>query len=270
MNQLQKLWCYREFSLKAFQKRVQYRGQTFLFALGDGIKFILLLVMWKAIFNASSTSQINGITWDEMKYYVLLTMLLSYFIEMPFLGVFGSKIIDGNITMDLIRPIDIQLMLLADVIGQQISNFIIICLPISIGIMLYLGEVPTLSLNLFNGIIALFLGFLTAFSIDYLIGTIGFWTTNVMGLQGMKRLIIQVASGALMPLTLLPDWLYHLVKYLPFQGILYVPLQCFLGKITGKDAYLVLFQQFIWVIILILIGRMFFKIASRKITIFGG
>ena len=86
----------------------------------------------------------------------------------------------------------------------------------------------------------------------------------------MKRLIIQVASGALMPLTLLPDWLYHLVKYLPFQGILYVPLQCFLGKITGKDAYLVLFQQFIWVIILILIGRMFFKIASRKITIFGG
>ncbi|WP_419716684.1 ABC-2 family transporter protein [Bacillus cereus] len=52
--------------------------------------------------------------------------------------------------------------------------------------------------------------------------------------------------------------------------MLYVPLQCFLGKITGKDAYLVLFQQFIWVIILILIGRMFFKIASRKITIFGG
>jgi ABC-2 type transport system permease protein len=97
-----------------------------------------------------------------------------------------------------------------------------------------------------------------------------FWTTNGVGLLWGQIAVMNVLSGALIPLALFPDWLRPAVLALPFQAVVHTPVAIYLGDLTGEALLWALGGQRFWVVALWWLARLLWIPASRALTVQGG
>ena len=70
------------------------------------------------------------------------------------------------------------------------------------------------------------------------------------------------ASGLLLPLAFFPGWLRTILEFLPFQAVASIPLQIYIGKLSGAAIGQAFLIQIAWLIGLYVLGRWFWKRAS--------
>jgi len=86
----------------------------------------------------------------------------------------------------------------------------------------------------------------------------------------LRIAIMNLLSGALIPLTFFPPWLRTFAFALPFQGIVYIPASLYLGRSEGQAALQLICLQVLWVVVLWVCGRALWSRAVRQVTIHGG
>ena len=87
----------------------------------------------------------------------------------------------------------------------------------------------------------------------------------------MKEVIVLLLSGATIPLAFFPHAFQTVVMYLPFQAIYNVPLQILISdSLSFVDYGKYLGIQAFWSLVMILLARLFFRHASKVITVNGG
>jgi ABC-2 type transport system permease protein len=181
------------------------------------------------------------------------------------------EIREGIIAMYLTKPIDLQVYMLFANLGSLLMNLLAITLPTAI----MLGLVFRVSIPFGPGILlfplSLLLAFLISFSIDYLIGLMGFYSESVWGLSTTKEIIVTVFSGALIPLQFFPDAMQRVLFWLPFQAIYHTPLMMLSRPNQRLDVFLPMIAvQLAWVAILFMLGRLFYSQAVKVLRIAGG
>jgi ABC-2 type transport system permease protein len=77
-------------------------------------------------------------------------------------------------------------------------------------------------------------------------------------------------SGSLIPLAMLPERLSALVYSLPFAQALYVPLSILSGIQPLSAVPHLLLIQIAWLVGLLVLSRLVFRLAVRKVTVQGG
>ena len=97
-----------------------------------------------------------------------------------------------------------------------------------------------------------------------------FFFYNNAGLIRAKRVIVDLFSGLLLPISFFPLWAQDIMKYFPFQGISYIPSMIFTNGFSHGDAMKALFQQLIWVCILIVPIQLLWILAKKQLIIQGG
>jgi ABC-2 type transport system permease protein len=105
---------------------------------------------------------------------------------------------------------------------------------------------------------------------DFLVGVLAFWTVNIWGMRVLKESLVTFFSGALVPISLFPDWRRVITEFLPFQAMVYLPVSIYSGMISGSEAYLAVGLQFFWLISFYVLVRVIWAQAVKQITIFGG
>jgi ABC-2 type transport system permease protein len=60
------------------------------------------------------------------------------------------------------------------------------------------------------------------------------------------------------------------MKYLPFQGISYIPSMIFTNGFSHQQAIFAIWQQFIWVVVLLLPIYLLWFLAKKQLVIQGG
>ena len=73
-----------------------------------------------------------------------------------------------------------------------------------------------------------------------------------------------------MPIPFLPKFLQVISNYLPFQYISDVPFRIYVGNISSNTILNTLLIQFIWFIIISIIGIFLTKKALKKVIVQGG
>lgn len=87
----------------------------------------------------------------------------------------------------------------------------------------------------------------------------------------MKQVIVLLLSGATVPVAFFPEPLKTIVYYLPFQSIYNAPLTLLLDGAPSPEAVLkIIGVQVVWCIVMTVIGKLFWKISLRQITVNGG
>ena len=81
---------------------------------------------------------------------------------------------------------------------------------------------------------------------------------------------ILVVIGMIVPLPLFPDWLQHILAYLPFAGVVDLPFRVYNGNIPASDVAFVLARQLGWTLLLVAIGRWMLSRGMRRIVVQGG
>lgn len=86
----------------------------------------------------------------------------------------------------------------------------------------------------------------------------------------MKRVVVDLFSGLIIPISLFPGWLADIMGFLPFQAITYLPGSVFTGRIQGVGIWHVLGIQVLWFLILLIPMVLLYRMSRKRLFVQGG
>jgi ABC-2 type transport system permease protein len=225
--------------------------------------------IWVAVY--SDKGVLHGVTLKQMITYVILSRIILMACSGGVNHYMSFLIRTGAISLEMLRPVDFQFLSYASRIGDLIMFFFTNGLPvIIISYFMFSLMVPGSFLMGALFIISILFAVTITFFIEFVVGTLSFYTANGWGLSVLKEAIINFFSGGIVPLAFFPGVLKTIVLALPFKDMLYTPLSIYLGFVKGEEIVHSLVIQLIWMVALFLFSRWFFKHSMKKITVQGG
>lgn len=264
-----RLLLYLELVRMEFVNNLAYRTTYFTGIFNYAIQIGAYFFLWEAVF--SRRSVIGGLTKEEMLTYVIVAWVVRSFYFSNMDRRVGDDIREGKIALELIRPYSYQMVKYARSLGEAIFRMLFFAVPS--GIMIYLLRPFGLPVGWFNAaifMVSMFGSFVIYTQVSMLAGFMVFFTENPTGVYKVKRAVIDVFSGLMIPISFFPDWAVSIIKLLPFQTVSYMPNMIYLGKVTGWAAFEVLLLQAFWIVVLGLIGAVLWRYAIKNVVIQGG
>ncbi len=260
---------YLALVLTSVQRAVAYRGTTLLNLLSSLIWVAVLYSLWRTVF--AEGARIEGFDWREMRTYILVSYAVNALLSFYSLARMTNVIRTGEVAAELVRPADYLGMQLAQAFGAALIEGVLGSgIALLLGVLL-LGIAPPASpLAALLFFASVWLGFLVKFLVGYLVALLCFWTKNAIGLIWAQTALVNLFSGALIPLAFFPDWLRVFALATPFQGIVYTPVTIYLGKVRGLEMLGALGVQALWAAALWLLARLLWAPSVRALDIQGG
>lgn len=253
-----------------FMSYLSYREHFITSIVGTFIFYIVLYFLWKAIFSGGS-GEIKGMTFEQTFVYLVLA---SCFFRCLSNGVEWDmyfEIIKGDIVIPMVRPIDYQKTIMAKKAAFALTDFVFFALPTYIVLLIMFPDTVSIGLNSLIFIICFIISFLFMFGMEFLIGTISFYTESVWGISMIKGTIVAFFAGVTIPIQMFPEKLKQIAEVLPFKSIYQEPLSILLNNnIVVEQALKTIAFQFIWMVIMIVISRIVYKTMVNKLVVNGG
>lgn len=234
------------------------------------VQIMVFYYLWMVVYDGNNS--LNGLNSHQIVTYTILARLLDLLVIQGHVNlILKNQIRDGEVVVELIRAFDFELSLYSSRIGLLISATLTKVLPTFV-VAGFFFEVmlPHSILNFILFLISIVLGMTIVFFIEFFVGLLSFYTSSGWGLNNLKNAMLTLLSGALVPLTFFPDWFRRILEVLPFKGAVYTPISIYLGLISGTQLYKALLFQVFWVVILLIITRIFYRFSIKNITVQGG
>lgn len=213
-----------------------------------------------------------------------LTELVTYvwlnqaFFALIYLRVRDSEIMDsiknGTVAYELCRPYDLYWWWYIKFISKKYASVLLRFLPVILLALIlpkpYNLSLPISLLSFILFLISLILGSFVLISITMIVQSISFYTYQENGISSIIHTIAELLSGFVLPLPLLPNIIRNISEYLPFRLIGDLPFRIYSGNIGTNYAIKSITLQIIWIIILLIIGRLIMKKTLKKVCIQGG
>ncbi|MBP2098937.1 ABC transporter permease [Enterococcus rivorum] len=265
---------YQPFINAGMQGMIAYRVDFLIFRIGDLMGAFVTYFIWLAIFNSSSSSYLNGFSFQEMTVYIFLSFYTGIITRTNVSSQIGSEVKDGSISMRLLKPISFTATYLFEEMGKKLIEVYILAIPIFGGIILYqLFQSENILFRITNlaiYILSSFISYLINFYLSVCFGFTSFIFKNIWGLILMKNSIVNFMSGALIPLGFFPKIIADVLQVLPFASLLYLPVMISLNKYTlGKTIILLLLQLF-WLAFFFILSKFIWNIVIKHLSVQGG
>jgi ABC-2 type transport system permease protein len=210
----------------------QYRANLIMYLLYWLVSPIIYLAVWTSI--AQSKGSVNGFTANDFVTYYLTLLVVDQITSNIVIHTFAYKVQDGTLSGELVRPI--HPMLTNALVNNIAFKILTIMGFVPVWIILFFLYKPDYSHVTLTGILlaipAMLLGFIVGFLLSAAITSLAFWTTRVYSIHEFYYAMILLFSGQFVPLTLMPKLIQDVAQYLPFQLLIYFPIQLILGKLS--------------------------------------
>lgn len=270
-----KLWKrYKPFVSAGIQELITYRVNFFLYRIGDVMGAFVAFYLWKAVFDSSHQSLIQGFTLSDMTLYIIMSFVTNLLTKSDSSFMIGWEVKDGSIIMRLLRPVHFAMSYLFTEIGSRWLVFVSVGLPFVIliaGLKLLSGEY-FLQIVLITTVylLSLILAFLINFFFNICFGFSAFVFKNLWGSNLLKNSLVAFLSGSLVPLTFFPKIIAELLSFLPFSSLIYTPVMVIIEKYSMSQMIQALSLQLFWLFIMIALSQLIWKCVQNYITIQGG
>ncbi|SES36100.1 ABC-2 type transport system permease protein [Lentzea xinjiangensis] len=251
------------------QEAIAYRFSTIVGVVTIFIWVLILYFLWQAAY--AGTSSMAGYTWDDMRTYVVLAFGINAMVGWRVGYVMMATVRTGNVVIEYVRPLNYCLTQISRACGYcLVEGLVSLVMCLLVGITFVDIELPSSTASAFLFALSLVLGLLTKALFVFLVSLLAFWTVSGLGLMWMQQAVIQVFSGTIVPLSLMPDWLRSITSVLPLRGIVSTPLTFYLGKAEPLDAIGLLGMQVAWVVVLFVLANAAWRRAFDVAEIQGG
>lgn len=256
----------------AVRQRMHFRFDFIMTLISTLMFSVMYYMLWKAIYSYAAGMVLP---WQQLITYVMIGQAINFARWSPAERAptyeTAERVRTGDIALDLIRPVDFQMQRFLEAFGFFVVEMLWVNVPAMLLLILVLGISPPADIYAAIGFaLSLTIGFLVAFSLNSIVMMISFLTTNTFGVQLVKRAIVDIFAGTLIPFEFFPVWLKSIVDYLPFQSMAYIPLSIYTGKLSGAAMLQALGEQIIWALIMIGISRLLWMRAAKRLSINGG
>ncbi|MBP1782159.1 ABC-2 type transport system permease protein [Micromonospora sp. HB375] len=259
--------AYRSMARMALKSLLAYQTSFLFGMLASAFGVLSMLYLWRSALAAGPR---QGFDWPQMKAYLLVAFVVGSLVSSYTDYRMANRIQQGDVAMDLVRPVDYQWSRLAESVGFAVYEAGTAIVVVLAAAAIFGGMSPpdrdTLPLFILSALLVLPL----RFGIVYLSGLLVFWTQNYVGVQAARIALITLFSGALVPLAFLPEWMRVIATYLPFVGMASTPALLYTGSLDGSDATTAVLVQAAWAVALWWLARLMWSAAARKLTVHGG
>lgn len=242
----------------SYKRKLEHRANILFANLQSVFTLFILFYFWQAIY--AGREVLNGYTFSQIITYYFLMRVAYNRVSTFGASDLASSIKSGDITKDLVKPLDyINLNISRNYIGAlfwTIGNLIAILL-----FSFFLYTSLMLPSSLLNGLMFLVFFFINGFLanlINIMIGTLGFWSTEVTHLKLVSTQLISLMSGGLIPLAFFPQSVQNVLNYLPFKYLVEFPINVYLGKISPTELLPNLTILILWVILFYIVSKILF------------
>ena len=247
----------------------QYRANLIMYLLYWLVSPIIYLAVWTSI--ALSKGDVNGLTANDFVTYYMTLLVVDQITSNIVIHTFAYKIQDGTLSGELVRPI--HPMLTNTLVNNIAFKFLTILGFIPIWIVLFFLYRPDFSSVTLGGILlsipAMLMGFLVGYLLSAAITALAFWTTRVYSIHEFYYAMILLFSGQFVPLTLMPELIQNIARYLPFQLLIYFPIQLILGNLSQAQILQGYISGAIWLIVSIVLFNLVWNNGVRRFSAVG-
>ena len=246
-----------------------YKFDVYGNILMQAIIMITTAFFWKAVFGGETYG--NGVTADKMLVYTVMSSALSVMFTTGVERRIQQSVQKGSIATDMIRPANPFGIFLAEDIGSLIALVFQNLLPILI-IGSLLVKPPIIcspaAIPLFAASLILSMG------INWLFAAIfGMWAFTAISMDALfqvKKHLIRLLSGSIIPIWFFPDWLADILNLLPFVYIYQLPLDIYIGSASAEDIRRRMIIQLVWFTVLAAAFLLLSKKSLKRVMVQGG
>ncbi|MCR8660109.1 ABC transporter permease [Paenibacillus endoradicis] len=245
--------------------RVNYYSGIVIYAINIGAYYFL----WKAIYGSQET--LAGFSLEQMTTYLAISWMARAFYFNNLDRDIANEIRDGSVAIQMIRPYNYLIVKLMQGFGEGLFRFMLFMIPgLAIVCLIFPVKLPT-DLTVWATYLGMLVfSFLINSQLNIMTGLFAFFVENNEGLMRMKRVMVDLFSGVIIPIAFFPEWLGSIMSWLPFQAITYLPSAIFTGRTPLSEAGHVFLIQFAWLAILMVPIVIMWRAARQRLFVQGG
>jgi ABC-2 type transport system permease protein len=266
--------CLSLFRLKTAES-LQYRTAA-LAGASISVFWVLIDITVYTVFYryADNRGADIALSFSQMTSYIWIGQALWPLQPMSIDGEILNAIINGNVGIELCRPLDLYFHWFAKSAAGRLGGFwwraaIIVAAGLLLPGAYALGG-PASPEGLLVFLLSAISAFLLASSYGMLIASVRLGITWGEGPTYILMLLGGVLSGGYLPLQLWPDFLQKFLYFQPFAGWLDLPVRLYVGSMLPKDATGAVALQLGWTAAFIVAGRLLMRRKLRNIIVQGG
>lgn len=206
-----------------------------------------------------------AVTYTWLTQALIMTVFIWGWRELAF------RIRNGDIATDLVRPAHPLRAGLAFDLGRALYHAIFRGIPpFLVGAVIFQLTLPGSPLVWLAFLVSVVLAVTVSFAIRWLYNASAFWLLDDRGVMIITGTAISLFSGFMIPVAFFPDWLAAIAVATPFPSVIQIPVDIFVGRVSGGDVLLALGNQAAWAAVLLLAARGAFALGVRRLVVQGG
>lgn len=264
---------YFSFFRLRFVMGLQYRSAALAGIATQFVWGTMEILMFRAFYEADASA--FPMTLEATCSYVWMQQaFLSLFMAWMMENEIFDSIVDGNISYELCRPINIYDMWFARSMANRFSRALLRCVPVLIVSSLvrapYGLMAPAGIKAFFLFLVTLILGSLVTIAFCMLVYITCFFTVSSIGVRMVAVSVVEFFQGGVIPLPFFPEKIRMIMELTPFAAMQNVSLRIYSGDLAGAEMEKAVFLQVFWLIVLIAGGRGLNRLAMKKVIVQGG
>jgi ABC-2 type transport system permease protein len=239
------LAIYRAQFIVAILQQWQYRAAAVLWQFGMVLEPVIYLVIWSTIARLGG-GEVDGYTEGNFAAYFIVLMLVNHLTDNWVYYEFQERVRLGLLSPLLLRPVH---PIHADLAKNLANKLLMMVVMLPTACMLALVFHPTAHITPLTVVAffpALALAIVIRFLVEWILGLVAFWTTQMTAVIQMYYVALFFLSGQMGPIALFPAPLQVLAYLLPFQWMLAFPVELVLGRLAFQQIVLGFAAQGTW------------------------
>ena len=251
------------------QKALAYKFDVYGNIIWQCIVMFSTAFFWKALYAGYDT--VKGVAVEDMLIYTIVSSMMSLLFLIDVESRVVNSVKKGTIATDMLKPINLFGIFFFEDLGYTTSVVFQNVIPILVIGSVFIA-VPK------PADVGAFLLFVPCLVMSYLINwllaasysTWAFTAINIWPMIEVKRHLVRLLSGSIIPMWFFPEWLANILNCLPFVYIYQLPLDIYIGKYDMKTVLPRIGMQFVWLVLLWLLFLYLQKRVTKRVMIQGG
>ena len=269
MSKQSSLFAYLYVYKIRIQRSLAYHYDVYGNILMQCIIMFAAAFFWRALYAGETVVQ--GVAAEQMYIYTVVSTAMSVFFMNDVEQRVMRSVEKGTIAMDMLKPISLYGIFFFEDLGKLTALLFQNLLPILlIGSLFITVPKPVSGVAFLLFLVSLIMAYLIHWLLAACFSMWAFVAINMSPLLQVKKHLIRLLSGSIIPLWFFPDWLSNVLNCLPFVYIYQLPLDIFIGKEDMSNILPRLGIQAVWVGVLFVLFSILQKNVLKKVMVQGG
>lgn len=256
---------YRKLFFLSWQKFLAYRLNFVLHAVIVLMMALAYLYLWQSV--TSQTPSIGSYSSRELMTYLIGALFFNGIVSF---GAAGDQVNDeiqrGELNRYLAQPLPALGAWLTTDLARHSLRTLYLLGTLGVLVALFSRELlpPIDAWHALAAIASVGLAYGIIYHWIVLLALASFWLTDSWSLRFGFRIVAEFGTGAFIPLTFFPGWLQTICFALPFKFLAYVPMQLYLGRLTGAETTRAFLEAAVWLLALIGLTQLVWQRGLRR------